>query len=103
MTTTTAAATWPTQAELDPVMRHMEIASGDMDELDVRLVGLTKAGAHSAPTLQELGALVRFIELVEMDIKVMNDGLAAARAALHLGATETRVDPRAQGGSGGDA
>src|SRR5687768_2317064 len=98
MTTTTAAATWPTQAELDPIMRRVEVASDALDDLDVkRLSPLVRDGiVHEQATLENLGALARFIELVEMDLKVMSDGVNAARAALHAGAGETWVDPRAQ-------
>ena len=97
MTTAPATATWPTQAELDAVMRRVEVAAGDMDELDVRLSALSRDGVHHAnPELVDIGALARFIELVGMDLKVLSDGSTDTQHAMHLGITETWEDPRAR-------
>src|SRR4249920_532626 len=96
MTTTTAAATWPTRAGLDLIARPLEKVSGAFDQLDIRLSLLVVDGnSHRKPTLEELGALARFIELCEMDRDVIESGLDAARKALHVGAGETWEDPRA--------
>jgi hypothetical protein len=94
--TTATATTWPTMAELRESASQVEKAGHLLDRLDVRLHALVKDGDRPSATLEDVGALAQFIEMCEMDISVMKDGLEAARAALHLASGDVYEANRAR-------
>ena len=88
--TTTAAATWPTMAELSRVSAKVVDAFTAIEglpnfaALTEELEGDTEA---SMPTLEQFAALSWFLEIVESDIENMRTYLGPIRDARRMAAS----------------
>ena len=90
--TTTTAATWPTVAELDHASKLVAEAHNALDELHLACYQLESAldgedPTKSVPTLEQFGAVSRFIEWADQDIEGMRELLGTVRRLQHVAAT----------------
>ena len=75
MPSTILPLTWPTRDELDDVLQSLASAEHAYDLLSIRLHHLLEHDHNDslpegvqAPTLEDIGALVRFVEFARVDI-----------------------------------
>jgi hypothetical protein len=94
---TTATVTWPTSAELLRVERLVVEACAALDQLAISCSRLADdldalEEATPPPTLEQLGALARFLVCVEEDVDMMRARMGGIREAHRAGALRSAPD-----------
>lgn len=96
MLPSTIPLTWPTRDELDHALQSLEVGMNEYDLISLRLHHLLDRHHDEnlpegvpAPTLEDIGALARFVELARLDVGTIEGFVKTAettykRAAYHV-------------------